>query len=119
MTSQEYMADSHNNHHTYYMQFANEMRSACQAFCSSNGYTASYLREKLAADVHLNNLKPGWLRAMDGWVSHYCSTIAAINHKLNGTRTYCLADGPCILKAYMRDMLEKETAETAQKENPK
>ncbi len=123
MTRDEYMAYDENDtpetraakHHQYYMQFVNLLRGSCASFCHSRGYTLEVIQHCLATDHALNNL-PGawnsgdyWLDAMDRWARMNAPSIAAINNQLNGTRTWCMADGACILKAYMRDIAQKET----------
>lgn len=118
MTREEYMTYGENEpriaseirHQEYYMQFAKAMRSSCSQFCSMNGYTAEHIRECFAEDRHLNNLDRGlvhtrnWMKLMDAWIDQNKGEVASINFRINGTRTYCIADGCCILKAYMIDM---------------
>ncbi len=117
MTRDEYMAyDEHDTsetrhakHHAYYMQFVNLLRGSCASFCRCYNYTPEAIREYMTVDPALNNLKPrNWLSAMDGWARMNAPAIASINNRLNGTRTWCTADGACILKAYMRDIAQKE-----------
>ena len=118
MTREEYMTYGENEpriaaeirHQEYYMQFANAMRSSCARFCSANKYTPEHIRKCFTDDRHLNNLDreeahtTRWMRLMDAWIEQNKSEVASINFRLNGTRTYCIADGCCILKAYMIDM---------------
>jgi len=118
MTREEYMTYGENEpkiaaeirHQEYYMQFAKAMRSSCSIFCSMNGYTAEHIRRCFADDRHLNNLDGGeahttrLMRLMDAWIENNKGEVASINFRINGTRTYCKADGCCILKAYMIDM---------------
>lgn len=118
MTREEYMTydesetrqDTEIRHQEYYMQFASALRDSCWVFCSSNGYTVEHIKKCFADDRHLNNLDGGeahttrWMRQMDAWIEQNKGRVASINFKLNGTRTFCIADGCCILKAYMIDM---------------
>ena len=64
------------------------------------------------ADKHLNNLGDihggRWLSAMDRWAQIHSSTIARIRKEIDGTPTYALSDGACILKTYADMILDDE-----------
>jgi hypothetical protein len=107
ITYKQYMADSSNLHHAYYMQFVPSLEPTLSGLLAYHGYTVDRLVKLYKEDNNLNNLTRGWMRWMDLFTVMYKQQIIAVNKLINPGHTYSLSDGVCIIKAYMKSLIFK------------
>jgi hypothetical protein len=107
MTHKEYMKDSSNNHHEYFLQFA----PAVKHFVEAN-YTKEQLKRLYKEDKNLNNLPDNWMKRFDLLFASTKHALQRINNQINEPfrtdsgklirRGVSLSDNCCAIKAYMR-----------------
>ena len=123
MTHTEYMSNSIQNHHTYFLQFAEAMDHQCRQWWTRSGYldkdgnqlpfTAKDgqfyqgVENALKDDRNLNNLKRDWLDSMDKWTLAHAGEIKHLKKRIDGRLTWSLSDGTCTLKAWIREHIKQ------------
>jgi len=102
ITRKQYMENSSELHHDYFLQFATEgMKTRIL-----NIWPREVIKKCYSEDPDLNNLPGKWMEKMDGMTTLcYKNVLAWKNKEINGTSTYSLSMGVCTYKAIMREII--------------
>jgi hypothetical protein len=106
ITRKQYMENSSELHHDYYMQFATEgMKDQILRI-----WPKEVIQKCYSGDPNLNNLPGEWMKQMDLLTTFfYKKSLARKSRAINGTSSYSLSMGICVYKAIMKEICTNQS----------
>lgn len=101
ITRKQYMENSSELHHDYYMQFATKgMKDQILRI-----WPKEVIEKCYSEDPNLNNLPGEWMKQMDAITFCHKGTFARKNKEINDTSSYSLSMGICVYKTIMEEII--------------